>query len=75
MAFCPIKKLIVTGSSDNSIKIWDLKLEILIKTFDDHIDSINCIDISRCGKKIASGSHDKTVKIWDFDKEKYEKTY
>ena len=49
-------KKIISGSSDKSIKIWDLEAGHLIKTFDGHQNNINSVCISHDNKKIISGS-------------------
>ncbi|KAJ2935249.1 hypothetical protein H1R20_g1846, partial [Candolleomyces eurysporus] len=59
-------KRIVCGSSDHTIRIWDMDKgaqigELLLG----HGNTINSVAISPNGKLIASGSDDKTIRIWD----------
>lgn len=62
----PNGKNIITGSSDETIKIWDLN-GICLKTFKGHSSKVSTISISPDGKTIVSGSYDKMIKIWDLN--------
>ncbi|NEQ53308.1 MAG: DnaJ domain-containing protein [Leptolyngbya sp. SIO3F4] len=58
-------KKLVTGSYDQTLRLWNIKNGSLLKTFSDHKKEIHCVAISGDGKFVASGSADKTIKIWD----------
>lgn len=60
-------KYLVSGSHDNTIKVWDTTTKSEIMTIKGHLDAINCVAISPDNKYIASGSYDKTIKIWNFN--------
>ena len=75
IAFHPDGLKLVSGSEDNSIKIWDIsKLDDtppttpLIATLRGHSQWVNSVAFSRDGLRLASGSADKTVKLWDVSK-------
>ena len=57
-------KLLVSGSWDKMIKIWQLDTGELISTLKGHRDRVYAIALSPDGKIIASGSADKTIKLW-----------
>ncbi len=59
-------KILVSGSSDHTIKVWDLSTGKVLKTLIGHLDSVNCVALTDTINKpyIVSGSADKTVKIW-----------
>ncbi|OMJ70986.1 hypothetical protein SteCoe_30913 [Stentor coeruleus] len=59
---------IVTGSSDTTIKIWDLNNKQLERTLRGHLNIVTSVCISPDGKWLISGSKDKNIKIWDFVK-------
>ena len=65
IAFSPDGKRIVSGSADNTIKVWDTATGEEVKTLRGHEDGVKSIAFSPDGKRIVSGSVDKTIKIWD----------
>lgn len=57
-------KLLVSGSRDQTIKVWQLETGELIRTLKGHRDSIHAIALSPDEQIIASGSADQTIKLW-----------
>ena len=66
VSISPDGKKIVSGSYDNSIRVWDTDTgrEILppLQANNSYVFSVA---FSPDGKKIASGSSDKSVRVWD----------
>ena len=60
-------KRIISGSDDNSIKIWNAENGELIKTLNGHTDWVFSVCFSSDNKRIVSGSYDKSIKIWNTD--------
>ena len=58
-------RYIVSGSEDNTIKLWNLHTGKLIRTFTGHNYDVRSVCISSDSKYIVSGSHDNTIKLWD----------
>ena len=58
---------IVSGSNDNTIKIWSIKDETDVKTLSDHTSYVYSVCISNDGSTIVSGSDDQTIRIWGID--------
>ncbi|KAM0675293.1 hypothetical protein GVAV_001118 [Gurleya vavrai] len=61
------RSVIFSGSSDLSIRMWDLQKKITVCIFGGvagHRDQILSLDVSLCGKFLVSSSNDCTVKIW-----------
>ncbi len=65
VAWSPDGKYIVSGSSDETIKIWDANSGECLKTLEGHSSRVNSVAWSPDGSKIVSGSSDATIKIWD----------
>ncbi|MGB5960137.1 MAG: serine/threonine-protein kinase [Coleofasciculaceae cyanobacterium] len=68
VAISPDGEIIVSGSSDDTIKIWHLKTGNLKTTLVGHSSSVNSVAISPDGETLVSGSRDKTIKVWQMPK-------
>ncbi|KAJ5990302.1 hypothetical protein N7522_010509 [Penicillium canescens] len=64
MAFSPNGKQIVTGSTDTTIRRWDITIGATQNVVG-HSGRVVTVAISPDGKVIASGSTDNTIKLWD----------
>ncbi|BAY47719.1 hypothetical protein SAMD00079811_53380 [Scytonema sp. HK-05] len=67
VAFSSDRKTIASGSSDNTIKLWDVASGKLLNTLKGHSSEVLSVAFSSDGKTIASGSRDKTVILWNLD--------
>lgn len=56
--------LLVTGSYDATIKLWNLDSGTLVRTFLGHTAGVRALQFD--GNKIVSGSLDQTIKIWNW---------
>jgi sugar lactone lactonase YvrE len=64
LAWSPDSRLLVTGSQDNTVQIWEaLKGEQRV-TFRGHTDSVNVVTWSPDGRLVASAGCDKVVYVW-----------
>ncbi len=57
-------KFLVSGSQDQTIRVWNLATGELVHTLKGHRDSVNAVALSPDEQIIASGSADKTIKLW-----------
>eukprot|EP00742_Colponemidia_sp_Colp-10_P005419 GILJ01005791.1.p1 GENE.GILJ01005791.1~~GILJ01005791.1.p1 ORF type:complete len:646 (-),score=96.73 GILJ01005791.1:200-2086(-) len=57
-------KCIASGSSDNTIRIWNTESGSCVRVLEGHTSRIWDITSSRSGDCIASASGDSTVKVW-----------
>lgn len=67
IAGSPDGKLIVSGSSDGAVKLWDMSTSKVIHNFLLHDAPISCIKFNPMDMAMASGGADKTVKYWDLE--------
>ena len=68
VAFSQDGKRIVSGSSDNTIRVWNADTgEVISAPFEGHTDWVTSVAFSQDGKRIVSGSKDKTIRVWDAD--------
>ncbi|MBQ2787167.1 MAG: TIR domain-containing protein [Bacteroidaceae bacterium] len=66
VAFSPDGKRIVSGSGDETIRIWDAATGAQIgEPLTGHTRRIESVAFSPDGKRIVSGSWDETIRIWD----------
>ncbi|XP_008240092.1 PREDICTED: cleavage stimulation factor subunit 50 isoform X3 [Prunus mume] len=80
--FSPDGKFVATGSSDTSIKLFEIAkikqmmlpdardgpVRPVIRTFYDHLQPINDLDFHPQNTVLISGSKDNTIKFFDFSK-------
>ena len=66
VAFTSDGSHIVSGSDDQTIKIWDFGSGKLLRSIDGH-DNINSITVTPDNSQIVSGSDNKLVKVWDLE--------
>lgn len=65
-AFDSSGKLLVSCSSDMSIKLWDFQQSFsCIKTMHGHDHNVSSVTFVPQGDFIVSSSRDKTIKIWE----------
>jgi WD40 repeat protein len=65
VAFSPDSKTLASGSSDETIKLWDARSDAVLQTLESHSGWVNAVAFSPDGKTLASGSGDWTVKLCD----------
>src|SRR5882724_2302333 len=63
VAFSPDGKCIVSGSHDNTIRVWNAKTGAVVSGAW-HIDWVTSVAFSPDGKRIVSGSGDQTIRVW-----------
>ncbi|WP_437752636.1 TIR domain-containing protein [Sorangium sp. So ce1389] len=64
-AITPDGERVVSGSSDTTLKVWDLASGHLLSTLEGHTARINACAISPDGERVVSASSDRTLKVWD----------
>lgn len=56
--------ILMTGSYDNTIKIWDIESGQEIRTLTGHTSGIRCLQFD--DTKLISGSIDRSLKVWNW---------
>ena len=67
VTFHPIYSIVVSGSEDATIKIWDSESGQYERTLKGHTSSITGVGFHPSGKLLASSSGDLSAKIWDME--------
>ena len=65
VAFSPDGSRIVSGSADNSIKVWNVSTGICERTLNGHSRYVWSVAFSPDGSRIVSGSEDFSIKVWN----------
>ena len=63
--YSPNGTTLASGAYDNTVKLWDVKTQRNIATFEGHTAWVNAVAYSPDGTTLASGACDNTVKLWD----------
>jgi len=64
VAVTPDGKTVVSGSYDNTLKVWDLKTGQCRTTLEGHTGAVPGVAVTPDGEKVVSSSWDKTLKVW-----------
>ncbi|CAB9513612.1 WD-40 repeat protein [Seminavis robusta] len=60
-------KRALTGSYDNTLKVWNLSTGKLLRTLAGHTEWVSCCAVlgGDSSKRALSGSHDRSLRVWD----------
>jgi DNA-binding beta-propeller fold protein YncE len=65
VAFSPDGKMLVSASSDQTIKLWNRESGELVRTFQGHVSWVQHVGFSHDGRHLASASGEGTVIVWE----------
>ena len=66
VAFSHDSKRIVSGSYDQTIRVWDAETgEVVVGPLKGHTGVVTSVAFSQDSKRIVSGSYDWTIRVWD----------
>jgi WD40 repeat protein len=67
LVFSPDSRMLASGSTDESIRLWDLDTRYSVPSLSDHKGIITSVAFSPNGKRLASASSDTSVRLWDVE--------
>ncbi|KAJ8597806.1 WD40 repeat-like protein [Rhizopogon salebrosus TDB-379] len=66
MAVCPDKTMVVSGSLDGRLRLWNVEEGVVVgDPWEGHSAHVRCLDWSPNTREIASGSEDGTIRRWN----------
>ncbi|KAN0104607.1 HET-D [Hyaloscypha variabilis] len=65
VAFSPDDTQVVSGSYDETVRLWDTVTGALQQTLEGHTREVSSVAFSPDGTQVVSGSWDETVRLWD----------
>ncbi|MEX2307121.1 MAG: protein kinase [Pirellulales bacterium] len=65
VAFSPNGQLVLTGSEDNTIRIWDVAAGKAVKTLRGHGSGVRACAFSPDGEWVLSGGDDQRARLWN----------
>jgi WD40 repeat protein/serine/threonine protein kinase len=65
VSFSPDGRRLASGSSDGTVRVWDLATGGELLVLRGHEKGVQGVSFSPDGRRIASGSEDGTVRVWE----------
>ncbi|GMH51643.1 hypothetical protein TL16_g01052 [Triparma laevis f. inornata] len=59
------KKILVSGSFDQTVRVWDLSTKHVISCFKEHKGTLLSVALSPDSETVASSAKDGTIRIWE----------
>jgi hypothetical protein len=65
LAVTPDGRFVVSGSFDNTLRVWNLATGKIKTTLQGHMSYVFAVAITPDSRHVVSGSSDKTLRVWD----------
>lgn len=66
--FHPNCNYVATGSTDRSVRLWDVSNGSCVRYFTGHKAKVYALAFSTCGKYLVSAGGDKCIYFWDISR-------
>ena len=66
VCFAKDNRMLMSGSADGTIRVWDSLTGELLAQLEDHQGPVTCVRLSPNGALLASASADKTIRLRKF---------
>jgi len=66
---------LLTGSWDNTARLWDGETGKEVRRFEGHAGPIHSVAFSPDGRYVLTGGYDKTARLWDAETNKEVKKF
>ncbi len=63
-AFSPDGRQVLTGSADETMRLWDVETGKALHSFEGHTGAVFSVAFSPDGKLVVSGGEEKTIRLW-----------
>ena len=63
LAIAPDGTVMLLGDSDGLVQLWSMEERRMVRSFEGHRGTINCLTFSADGKLAVSGGKDGTVRV------------
>lgn len=63
--FTPDGERVVTASSDQTARLWDVAKSVELRRYTQHTGPLYCLAVSGDGRTLVTGSQDNTLRVWD----------
>ena len=64
----PDGRRVVSGSSDKTLKVWDVATGKCLATLEGHSENVWSVSVFPDGRRLVSASTDKKLKLWGLPK-------
>jgi hypothetical protein len=70
VAFLPDGRRALSGASDKTVRLWDLRAGEELRRFVGHTEEVTWVALAPDGTHFASASSDRTVRVWDINSDR-----
>jgi WD40 repeat protein len=64
VAYCPTGRFVLSGSLDQTVRLWDAATGQELHRFEGHTEAVLSVAISADGRYALSGGADRTIRLW-----------